>query len=221
MSSKHAFWVIVDGNTPTAFRSPRREDLLAVLHQLQRTQPRATLKWFDRGRLWESPVQAREDMLARRRAKPDRRPDWRPGGSHVDPRAKYQLTRDQKRARFKQRSRGGAPAPPAREGGPGPVGPGQPPAANRPFLPKPSGQARGPYGSGSYQGRRGPQGPRSSQGPRDFRGPRDAQGHRGPRAPKGPKSPGGPGFQRPRGPRGPRPPRRSGPRGPRGPKGGR
>lgn len=109
MPGKHSFWVIVDGHTPTAFRSPRREDLLTVLHQLQRTQPGATLRWYDRGRLWESPAAAREDLLARRRARPARRPEWRPGGTHADPRAKYRKTRDQKRAQFKRKRTEGPP----------------------------------------------------------------------------------------------------------------
>jgi hypothetical protein len=47
--------------------------------------------------------QAEEAFAARRRASAARDRDWRPGGSHVDPRAKYQITRDEKRARFKRR----------------------------------------------------------------------------------------------------------------------
>ncbi len=46
------------------------------------------MKWFARGRLWESP-QAERD--ARRAPKPFERrgKDWRPGGQHQDPRARF------------------------------------------------------------------------------------------------------------------------------------
>lgn len=101
--AQHAFWVIVDGQTPTSFRARQREDLLPTLTQLKRTQPNVVLMWFERGRLWGSTEEAREALTVRRKA-PDRRPRaWRPGGDHVDPRAKYEISRDQKRARFKAR----------------------------------------------------------------------------------------------------------------------
>jgi hypothetical protein len=40
-------------------------------------------------------------MAAEREKRPK---DWRPGGEHRDPRARYQLTRDEKRRRFKLRA---------------------------------------------------------------------------------------------------------------------
>jgi hypothetical protein len=103
MPAPHSFWVIVDGTTPTAFRARQREDLLPTLKQLQRTQPAVVLRWFDRGQLWESPIAAREALKMKRRLRSDRGPAWRPGGSHVDPRERFKVTRDQKRARFKRR----------------------------------------------------------------------------------------------------------------------
>ena len=103
MAAPHSFWVIVDGTTPTAFRARQREDLVPTLKQLQRTQPAVVLMWFDRGQLWESPIAAREALKMKRRLRSDRGPAWRPGGSHVDPRERFKLTRDQKRARFKRR----------------------------------------------------------------------------------------------------------------------
>ena len=103
MAGKHAFWVIVAGNTPTAFRARLADELLPTLHQLQRTHPDVVLRWFDRGKLWDSPEQALEALKAARRAKSDRGKDWRPGGEHADPRARFKLTRDEKRARFKRR----------------------------------------------------------------------------------------------------------------------
>jgi len=101
--AKHSFWIIVDGETPTSFRSPQREDLLPTLTQLQRKQPQVKLMWFDRGRLWESQEAAREALGASRERRGGRGRGWRPGGDHVDPRAKYDISRDEKRARFKAR----------------------------------------------------------------------------------------------------------------------
>jgi hypothetical protein len=106
MPAPHAFWVIVDGVTPTAFRAKLRDTLIPTLKQLQRTQPNVSLRWFDRGRLWDSPLAARDALRAKRLARPDRRPEWRPGGNHVDPKERFKLTRDQKRARFKKRRPG-------------------------------------------------------------------------------------------------------------------
>ena len=80
MPAPHAFWVIVDGTTPTSFRAKHREDLVPTLTQLQRTQPAVVLRWFDRGQLWESPIAARDALEARRRMRSDRPPTWRPGG---------------------------------------------------------------------------------------------------------------------------------------------
>jgi hypothetical protein len=132
MAKRFCCWLIVSGGQPTAFRSRDAESLLPTLRQLQRTQPDSMLKWFDRGRLWTSPSEA-EAALRARRTGPSRGRDWRPGGSHVDPKAKYQLTRDQKRARFKRQQTqkpGAKPSgPPA---GAGPARPGRPPAARRP-----------------------------------------------------------------------------------------
>src|SRR5262245_10516923 len=104
--SRYAFWVIVTGSVASAFRAREREDLLPTLRQLQRTQPDAVLKWFQRGRLWESPVHATDALERRRKGGTGRGRSWRPGGNHVDPRARYQLTRDEKRARFKKNLRG-------------------------------------------------------------------------------------------------------------------
>lgn len=95
-------WIIVTGSESTAFRATDREELLPTLKQLQRTQPDAMLRWFARGRLWDSPEQASEAL---RKPAKGRGKSWRPGGNHVDPRERYTLTRDQKRARFKRRSR--------------------------------------------------------------------------------------------------------------------
>jgi hypothetical protein len=107
VAKNRPFWVIVAGATPTAFRSRYRDELLPTFRQLQRTQPDVALMWFERGRLWPSAKDAREALLAVRKARAerqaDRGADWRPGGSHKDPRARFQVSRDEKRARFKRR----------------------------------------------------------------------------------------------------------------------
>jgi hypothetical protein len=112
----HGYWVILAGMTPTSFRGRNRDALVPTLRQLQRTQKDVTLRWFENGRIYESPEHARAMAMEARRArfapgprKPARGPDWRPGGQHKDPRAKYEMTRDQKRARFKRRLRSGPP----------------------------------------------------------------------------------------------------------------
>lgn len=104
MAGRHSYWVIVTGADATAFRARQPEDLLPTLKQLQRTQPDAVLKWFERGRLWESPEHALAESR-RPKPRPARDRSWRPGGNHVDPRARFQLSRDEKRHRFKQRQR--------------------------------------------------------------------------------------------------------------------
>lgn len=105
MPSHEGCWVILAADAPTAFRSKRREHLIPTLRQLQRTHPDAVLRWFSAGRFWDSPEAARLAALAKRTQKRTRSADWRPGGEHKDPNARYQLTRAQKRARYKSKMR--------------------------------------------------------------------------------------------------------------------
>jgi hypothetical protein len=109
MASRYTYWVILDGDSPTAFRANVREELVPTMVQLQRTNPNVTIRWFARGRLWESQVEERDALRAARTAPNTRTRDWRPGGTHKDPRARFELTRDQKRARFKKRLTSGPP----------------------------------------------------------------------------------------------------------------
>jgi len=70
--ARGTFWTIIVDDQPTAFRAPVREDLLPTLKQLQRQHPTAAIKWFQRGRLWETPGDAMDA------SKPPRRPGaWR------------------------------------------------------------------------------------------------------------------------------------------------
>ena len=175
MPPRHAYWTIIVGNQPTAFRSSTADELLPTLRQLQSKHPDAVMMWFARGRLWPSPDAARAALARDRRPawrnrpqddraraprpewrdrpqggrprgagpewrdrppgdrprgpKPewrDRRPgearksaapkpgeragerrgrDWRPGGEHRDPRDRFKVPRDVKRARFAARQR--------------------------------------------------------------------------------------------------------------------
>ena len=103
MPPSHSFWVILIGKTPTSFRGKEREDLVPTLRQLQRTQSDVTLRWFERGKVWESPEAAiGAAKLAETADREKRTKQWRPGGEHRDPKPRFELTRDQKRAKFKR-----------------------------------------------------------------------------------------------------------------------
>jgi hypothetical protein len=88
---RFAFWTILIDNKPTAFRAELQEELAPTLHQLRRKNPTAIMKWFARGKLWDSPEQARwaAQNLPAKSAREPRGRDWRPGGKHEDPRARF------------------------------------------------------------------------------------------------------------------------------------
>ena len=83
MPPRYSYWTILAGGLPTAFRAAERADLLPTFNRIRDKHPDAQMKWFARGRLWDSPEAALQD-LERVRARRDR--DWRPGGDHRDPR---------------------------------------------------------------------------------------------------------------------------------------
>jgi hypothetical protein len=120
---RYHYWTIILEGKPTAFRAHAQEELIPTLRQLQTRHPDAVMKWFARGRLWESQEQERADAEARRRrpnprSAIDRRgSDWRPGGEHKDPRDRFKVPRDEKRRRFAQKLRRDRTAP--RKGGKG------------------------------------------------------------------------------------------------------
>ena len=98
MPPRFAYWTIILEGKPTAFRAQQRDELVPTFKQLQTKHPDVVLKWFARGRLWESPEAA---QAAQRAAGRERRaPEWRPGGEHRDPRARFKIPRDEKRSRF-------------------------------------------------------------------------------------------------------------------------
>jgi hypothetical protein len=118
MPPRFAYWTIIIDDAPTAFRARYREDLVPTLRQLARRNPNATIKWFSQGKLWESPEEARAARQMPPSAlpfkqTPPRGPDWRPGGRHEDP-----------RARFKKRGRAERGEADRRMGGPASEKPG-------------------------------------------------------------------------------------------------
>jgi hypothetical protein len=100
MPPRFAYWTIIVDGKPTAFRARTSEELVPTLRQLQVRQPDAVMRWFARGRLWASPDEERAAAQARRSERERRRPDWRPGGEHRDPRDRFKVPREEKRRRF-------------------------------------------------------------------------------------------------------------------------
>ena len=104
MPPRYAFWTILIDQKPTAFRAREQADLLPTLAQLRRTNDDVVLKWFAHGRLWASPEEERVSRIRRREPRSDRARDlekrgreWRPGGQHRDPRARFRKGRGKNR----------------------------------------------------------------------------------------------------------------------------
>ena len=94
MPPRYAYWTILIDQKPTAFRAREREELMPTFNQLRRKNSDIVMKWFARGRVWDSPeaeqAAQRAPKLHERRGR-----EWRPGGLHRDP-----------RERFRQKTRG-------------------------------------------------------------------------------------------------------------------
>lgn len=145
MPPRYAYWTILIDQKPTAFRAREREELLPTLQQLRRTNADVVMKWFARGRLWESPEAAQAAQRAPKPPLEKRGRDWRPGGDHRDP-----------RDRFKKSSQPQSPKPDSWRDRAKPSGrplsrpwsakpPNGPPRSARPWAGKPSsGPPRGP-----------------------------------------------------------------------------
>ena len=120
MPPRYVYWTIIAGGLPTAFRAADRDELLPTFHRLREKQPDAELKYFADGRLWESPDEVRLARANKEREARGR--DWRPGGDHKDPRDRFKVPRDVKRARFKAQAWRDRTSPKpkrqGREGGP-------------------------------------------------------------------------------------------------------
>src|SRR5204863_3620392 len=88
MPPRYAFWTILIDGKPTAFRARDKEELLPTFNQLRRKNADIVMRWFARGRLWETPEQAQWAAKNLQAAREKRTRDWRPGGAHKDPRAR-------------------------------------------------------------------------------------------------------------------------------------
>jgi len=119
MPPRYAYWTIIAGGLPTAFRAADRDELLPTFQRIKEKHPDAQMKYFARGKLWESQDAARA-ALSRggdRGARPaDRR--GRPSGSDRGVRAPGS-------------DRGGRPPGNDRSGRP----PGRPEARGRDWRP--------------------------------------------------------------------------------------
>ena len=114
MPPRFAYWTILIDGKPTAFRAAEQEELQPTLAQLRRTNPVIEMKWFARGKLWDSPEQSqwagRNARDLKGGAPRDR--EWRPGGEHKDPRARFDKDRKKHRPHG-DRSRDDREPPPA------------------------------------------------------------------------------------------------------------
>src|SRR5947208_3474490 len=91
MPPRYAYWTILIDGKATAFRAREREELLPTFNQLARKNADIAMRYFARGKLWDNPEQAQwagRNAIDARTEKRDR--DWRPGGEHEDPRARFQ-----------------------------------------------------------------------------------------------------------------------------------
>ena len=80
MPPRFVYWTIIAGGLPTAFRAAEREELLPTFKRIQEKHPDAVMKYFARGRLWESAEEAQQEADARRaRSISLRHPDAFPG----------------------------------------------------------------------------------------------------------------------------------------------
>ena len=126
MPPRYAYWTIIAGGLPTAFRAAERDELLPTFRRIHEKHPDAEMKYFARGKLWASPEEARDAAEARRTRTahggpgrvdtPSRGRDWRPGGDHRDPHQRFKDAKKatnlaQRRRRFERREQGAQAAP--------------------------------------------------------------------------------------------------------------
>ena len=140
MPPRYAYWTIIAGGLPTAFRAAAREELLPTFQRIKEKHPDAEMKYFARGKLWESPEASR---AAEKRGGARSR-DWRPGGNHRDPKQKFVDAKKQRNAAMRKERWERRNAPPRRDRKPWMHGqateePQQPPRPRGPNRePKPS-----------------------------------------------------------------------------------
>lgn len=160
MPPRFAYWTILIDDKPTAFRAQYKEDLQPTFFQLRRTNPNAVMRWFARGKLWDTPEQAQwaaRNLQEARAAREKRTREWRPGGEHKDPRARF----DKRRPSGPESLRGARP-PISSPGG----------AASAPLAlrrARPKLEERRPGAPAPMEKRKAPWRPKSSGAGRDFR----------------------------------------------------
>jgi hypothetical protein len=208
MPPRYAYWTILIDQKPTAFRAKDREELQPTFAQLQRKNTDVVMKWFARGRLWDSPEQAQWSDRNMPKPSEHRGSEWRPGGTHEDPRARFKRKKGEKKRPWRpkgdwkprdgQSSDSGstdAPPPPNAERpleALRPLPTAERPEGKRPWTPradgdrkpwKPKGEWKPREGGSSGRGPRPkPQGARSDWKPREERssGSRSSGGYRPP-----------------------------------------
>jgi hypothetical protein len=106
MPPRYAYWTILIDGKATAFRAREREELLPTFNQLARKNADIVMRYFARGRLWDNPEQAQWANRNREvtRTEPRNR-DWRPGGQHKDPRARFERKPDRSERPFHSKDR--------------------------------------------------------------------------------------------------------------------
>ena len=149
MPPRYSYWTILAGGLPTAFRAAEREDLLPTFNRIREKHPDAEMKWFARGRIWDSPEESLAD-LQHARVRRDR--DWRPGGDHRDPRQTFKVKRKRDDTRREQRRRPSSkpgvsdtlPTGPASQPGTPPMRPTGPAAKSGAAYTRPTGPGTKP-----------------------------------------------------------------------------
>jgi hypothetical protein len=195
MPPRFVYWTIIAGGLPTAFRAAEREELLPTFKRIHEKHPDAVMKYFARGRLWQSAEEAKQEADARR-ARPPRQEwrgrDWRPGGEHRDPRQKFKDAKkkrnlDWRKERFERRRSAAEPPLGKPHGDPLRDPASRPPDRKRRFDPSRDRKAPGTRPSKP----KSPPQDRSQAGARPFRRKNPA-GERKPGAPRRDLKPGGP-----------------------------
>ena len=107
MPPRFVYWTILIDGKPTAFRARDQQDLLPTFNQLKRTNQDVVIKWFARGRLWDSPEAERNAERRPAFTGEKRTKDWRPGGTHKDPRDRFKKKNRPERAWTDKTDQGG------------------------------------------------------------------------------------------------------------------
>ena len=106
MPPRYAYWTILIDGKATAFRARERDELLPTFNQLARKNPDIVMRYFAKGRLWDNPEQAHwANRNPPTRPPEPRDREWRPGGDHKDPRARFDRSRNRDRKPIELKAR--------------------------------------------------------------------------------------------------------------------